>query len=554
MRIHSLPAWVQGTVTTALLLGAVTAFVPEKPTAPAKPNVIFIISDDHTSQAISAYGSRLARTPNIDRIAREGAILHNNVVSNSICGPSRATLLTGKFSHTNGYKFNEKVFDVNQPVFPEELQKNGYQTAWVGKMHLGSLPHGFDYLNILPGHGSYYNSDFVNSQNQTKRYPGYVTDVITQLSTQWLDKRDPSKPFFLVVGHKATHREWLPAIEDLGAYDNVTFPIPSTFYDNYDGRLAAQKQDMSIDKTMRLKEDLKINADYGLDEAKLAQEKADLYKSRFRNQEMTPALDKQLDNLVRNGTYRRMTPEQKKAYVEYYGRISREFEEQKLSGKALVEWNYQRYMRDYLATANSLDRNIGKLLDYLDKSGLAKNTVVVYTSDQGFYLGEHGWFDKRWIYEESLKTPFVIRYPGVIKPGTQVRHVVSNVDWAPTLLNITGTAVPADFQGKSFLPVLTNAKAGWQDQAYYHYYEYPEPHHVSPHFGLRTDRYTIARFYGPENFWELYDIQKDPQNLKNLYGTKGYETITASLKAQLKAHIVKNNDDEALKLFESSPR
>lgn len=554
MRIHTLPNWVQGTVMAGLLLGAVTAFIPEKQTAPARPNVIFIISDDHTSQAISAYGSRLARTPNIDRIAREGAILHNNVVSNSICGPSRATLLTGKFSHTNGYKFNEKVFDINQPVFPEELQKNGYQTAWVGKMHLGSLPHGFDYLNILPGHGSYYNSDFVNSQNQTKRYPGYVTDVITQLSTEWLDKRDPAKPFFLVVGHKATHREWLPAVEDLGAYDKMTFPIPPTFYDNYDGRLAAQKQDMSIDKTMRLKEDLKINADYGLDEAKLAQEKADLYKARFQNQEMTPALDKQLDNLVRNGTYRRMTPEQKKAYVEYYGRISREFDEKKLSGKALVEWKYQRYMRDYLATANSLDRNIGKLLDYLDKTGLAKNTVVVYTSDQGFYLGEHGWFDKRWIYEESLKTPFVIRYPGVIKPGTQVRHVVSNVDWAPTLLTIMGAAVPADFQGKSFLPVLTNAKASWQDQAYYHYYEYPEPHHVSPHFGLRTDRYTIARFYGPESFWELYDIQKDPQNLKNLYGTKGYEAITASLKAQLKAHIVKNNDDDALKLFESSPR
>ncbi len=556
MHKNPLPYWVQGTVMAGLLLGVVTAFVPQIPqqTAPARPNVIFIISDDHTSQAISAYGSRLARTPNIDRIAREGAILHNNVVSNSICGPSRATLLTGKFSHTNGYKFNEKVFDINQPVFPEELQKNGYQTAWVGKMHLGSLPHGFDYLNILPGHGSYYNSDFVNSQNQTKRYPGYVTDVITQLSTEWLDKRDPAKPFFLVVGHKATHREWLPAVEDLGAYDKVTFPLPATFYDTYDGRLAAQKQDMSIDKTMRLKEDLKINADYGLDEAKIAQEKADLHKSRFPNQEMTPALDKQLDNLVRNGTYRRMTPEQKKAYVDYYGRISREFEVKKLSGNALVEWKYQRYMRDYLATANSLDRNIGKLLDYLDKTGLAKNTVVVYTSDQGFYLGEHGWFDKRWIYEESLKTPFVIRYPGVIKPGTQVRHVVSNVDWAPTLLNITGTAVPGDFQGKSFLPVLANAKATWQDQAYYHYYEYPEPHRVSPHFGLRTDRYTIARFYGPDNFWELYDIQKDPQNLKNLYGAKGYEQITATLKSQLKAHIVKNNDDDALKLFESSPK
>ncbi|GAA4447416.1 sulfatase [Nibrella saemangeumensis] len=556
MKLSSLPAWLQGTVILALVLSIASAFVPEaeKQTPPPRPNIIFIISDDHTSQAISAYGSKLAKTPNIDRIAREGAILYNNIISNSICGPSRATLLTGKFSHTNGYKFNEKVFDVNQPVFPEELQKNGYQTAWVGKMHLGSLPHGFDYLNILPGHGSYYNSDFVNTQNQTKRYNGYVTDVVTQLSTEWLDKRDPDKPFFLVVGHKATHREWLPAIEDLGGYDNVTFPLPPTFYDNYEGRLAAQKQDMTIDKTMRLKEDLKIHVDYDLDEAKVAQEKAELHQAYFRNQEMTPALDKQLENFVRNGTYRRLTPEQKKAFSSYYNRITREFDEKKLSGKALVEWKYQRYMRDYLATANSLDRNIGKLLNYLDKTGLAKNTVVIYTSDQGFYLGEHGWFDKRWIYEESLKTPFVIRYPGVIKPGTQVRNVVSNVDWAPTILSMTGTAIPQTLQGKSFLPVLTGKKANWLDQAYYHYYEYPEPHRVAPHFGLRTDRYTIARFYGPDNFWELYDIQKDPHNMKNLYGQKGYEKITATLKAQLREHIVRNKDDEALKLFASSPQ
>ncbi|GAB3557096.1 sulfatase family protein [Spirosoma fluminis] len=549
----------------ALALGGVLLALPSyvgieedktspKQSPPARPNVIFIISDDHTSQAISAYGSRLARTPNIDRIAREGAILYNNVISNSICGPSRATLLTGKYSHTNGYKLNEKVFDINQPVFPEELQKNGYQTAWVGKMHLGSLPHGFDYLNILPGHGSYYNSDFVNSQNETKRYPGYVTDVVTQLSTEWLEKRTPDKPFFLVVGHKATHREWMPAIEDLGAYDNRTFPIPPTFYDNYEGRLAAQKQDMSIDKTMRLKEDLKINLVYDLDEANVAKEKAELNAAYFGNQPITPERDKQLENLVRNGSYKRLSPEQKKAFSAYYNRISHEFEQKKLTGKALVEWKYQRYMRDYLATANSLDRNIGKLLDYLDKTGLAKNTVVVYTSDQGFYLGEHGWFDKRWIYEESLKTPFVIRYPGVIKPGTQVRNVVSNVDWAPTLLNITGTSIPKEFQGKSFLSVLTSPKANWQDQAYYHYYEYPEPHHVAPHFGLRTERYTIARFYGPDNFWELYDIQKDPHNLKNLYGQKGYEKITASLKARLKADIIKNKDDEALKLFENSPK
>jgi len=514
-------------ITTVAMLLAIPSFVPihlddPHPDRPAqqRPNIIFIISDDHTSQAISAYGSKLVKTPNIDRIAREGAILYNNVVANSICGPSRATLLTGQFSHRNGYKFNEKVFDINQPVFTEELQKNGYQTAWIGKMHLGSLPHGFDYLNILPGHGSYYNSDFVDSNNKTTRHMGYVTDVVTSLSTDWLDHRDASKPFFLVVGHKATHREWLPAAEDLGAYDNVTFPLPPTFYDNYDGRAAAQKQDMSIDKTMILDKDLKVHADYN---------------------------DK--------GSYNRFTPEQKKPFYEYYeNKISKEFDEKKLSGKALVEWKYQRYMKDYLSVANSLDRNIGKLLDYLDKSGLSKNTVVVYTSDQGFYLGEHGWFDKRWIYEESLKTPFVIRYPGVIKPGSKVKQVVSNVDWAPTMLNLTGTRIPDYTQGESFLPLLKGEKVAWRDQAYYHYYEYPQPHHVSPHFGLRTKQYTLARFYGPDNFWELYDIQKDPHNLKNLYGQKGYENVTVSLKKQLKDQIVKYKDEEALKLIEANPQ
>ncbi|RYC68004.1 sulfatase family protein [Spirosoma sordidisoli] len=521
---------------------------------PQRPNVIFIISDDHTSQAISAYGSKLAKTPHIDRIAREGAILYNNVVANSICGPSRATLLTGQYSHRNGYKFNEKVFDITQPVFTEELQKNGYQTAWIGKMHLGSLPHGFDYLNILPGHGSYYNSDFVNSNNETKRYPGYVTDVVTTLSTDWLDRRDTKKPFFLVVGHKATHREWMPALEDLGAYDKVTFPIPATFYDNYEGRLAAQKQEMSIDKTMSLMADLKVNVAYEVNEATVDQEKAKFRKALYGSNQPTPEQEKQLDTYVREGAYRRLSPEQKKAFSGYYQKISREFEEKKLTGKALAEWKYQRYLKDYLSTANSLDRNIGELLDYLDKSGLAKNTVVVYTSDQGFYLGEHGWFDKRWIYEESLKTPFVIRYPGVIKPGSQVRQIVSNVDWAPTLLSLTGTRVPAYIQGESFMPLLTGGQKNWRNQAYYHYYEYPQPHRVSPHFGLRTNQYTLARFYGPDDFWELYDIQKDPQNLKNLYGQKGYENVTARLKAQLKEQIVRYKDEEALKLMQASPQ
>src|SRR5882672_1622407 len=335
-----------------------------------RPNIIFIISDDHAYQAISAYGSKLAKTPNIDRIAREGAVFTRALVTNSICGPSRATLLTGKYSHLNGYTLNEKKFNTDQFLFPTLLQQNGYQTAWIGKWHLGSLPRGFDHWQILNGQGEYYNPDLISEPHDTMRIEGYVTDIITRLSKGWLDKRDTAKPFCLVIGEKATHREWLPDIQDLGAYDDKDFELPATFYDDYTGRVAAKDQDMTIEKTMRLKEDLKVHADY-----------------------------------VRSGIYNRFTPEQKKAFYDYYeNKISREFDRRKDTGRALIRWKFERYLKDYLSVARSLDRNIGLLLDYLDKNGLTKNTVVVYCSDQGFYMGEHGWFDKRWIYEPSLRT------------------------------------------------------------------------------------------------------------------------------------------------------
>jgi arylsulfatase A-like enzyme len=485
-----------------------------------RPNIIFVFSDDHAYQAIGAYGNKIAKTPNIDRIAREGALLTNNLVTNSICGPSRATLLTGKYSHMNGYRNNDNTkFNTNQTLFSEELRKNGYQTAWVGKMHLNSLPAGFDYWNILPGQGHYYNPDFISQPSDTTRYTGYVSDLITKFSIDFIEKRDQAKPFFLIVGHKATHREWQPDLQDLGAYDHINFPIPATFYDDYKGREAAMKQDMTIDKTMRLKLDLKVGIDYDKDYL-----------------------------------YRRFNPEQKKVFKAYYDKVTKEFEDKKLTGKALVEWKFQRYMKDYLATANSLDRNIGKLLDYLDQNGLAKNTVVIYASDQGFYLGEHGWFDKRFIYEESLKTPFVIRYPGVIKPGTKVNELVANIDWAPTVLHLAGAPIPADIQGKSFLPLLKTpkVKVPWRKEAYYHYYEFPEPHHVYPHFGVRTARYKLAYFYGGLASWELFDLQKDTNELSNIYGKPGTEAITSDLKQKLKALITEYKDDEALKILASA--
>lgn len=483
-----------------------------------KPNIIFIFSDDHAYQAISAYGSKLANTPNIDRIAKEGAILRNNFVTNSICGPSRAVLLTGKYSHINGYTLNEKKFNTAQQLFPELLQKNGYQTAWIGKWHLGNLPRGFDYFNILQGQGHYYNPEFINTNNDTVVANGYVTDLITNFSTQWLDNRDKSKPFFLVIGEKATHREWLPAPEDLGAYDTADFPLPSTFYDTYKGRVAAHDQDMTIDKTMRLKEDLKVHVDY-----------------------------------QKTNDYNRLTPEQRKLFAGYYDKVSSEFDQHHYTGDALLRWKYQRYLKDYLSVARSLDRNIGVVLDYLDRTGLAENTVVIYASDQGFYLGEHGWFDKRFIYEQSLRTPFVIRYPGVIKPGTSIQQFVSNLDWAPTLLNIAGTGVPGDMQGASFLPLLTNSGKAvpWRKDVYYHYYEFPEPHHVYPHFGIRTERYKLVRFYGAKDAWELYDLHTDAKEVMNLYAAKGYDKITAILKARLKQLIIRYRDHEALQILES---
>lgn len=483
----------------------------------SRPNIIFIFSDDHAYQTISAYGSKLAVTPNIDRIAKEGAIFMNAMVTNSICGPSRATLLTGKYSHINGYTLNEKKFNTGQQVFPRLLQQNGYQTAWIGKWHLGNLPEGFDHYQILNSQGQYYNPQFISSNHDTTIHHGYVTNLITQFTEEWLDKRDTSKPFFLVVGEKATHREWLPDIQDLGAYDDKTFPLPPNFHDDYKNRIAAQNQDMTIDKTMRLKEDLKVHADY-----------------------------------VKSGIYNRFTEDQKKPFYDYYeNKVSKEFDEKHLTGEALVEWKYQRYLKDYLATAKSLDRNIGELLNYLDKTGLSKNTVVIYASDQGFYMGEHGWFDKRFMYEESLRTPFVMRYPGIIKPGSTINQMMLNIDWAPTMLNLAQVNVPQDIQGTSFLPLLKGDKnVPWRKEMYYHYYEFPQPHHVYPHFGIRSERYKLVRFYDAGNAWELYDLQKDPHEVNNIYGSKGTEKITVELKQNLKKLMIEYKDEDALKILE----
>ena len=480
----------------------------------SKPNIIVILTDDHAVQSIGAYGSKIGATPNLDQLAKQGAIFNKAFVANSICGPSRAILLTGKYSHINGFKNNQDKFDASQDIFPKRLQASGFQTAWVGKWHLSSYPQGFDYWNILPGQGHYFNPSFIGMKADTSRIEGYGTDVITDLALNWLNTRDQAKPFFIVVGEKAPHRTWMPDIQDLGKFDHVNFPLPSNFYDNYENRQAAAMQDMSVEKTMKLGYDLKMKSDP--------------------------------DNLA-SAFLARMNPVQRQAWNAYYDRIEEDFLKRKLTGRALTEWKFQRYMKDYYSTTLSLDRNIGRIMDYLDKNNLTKNTLVVYTSDQGFYLGEHGWFDKRFMYEESMRTPLIIRYPGVIKAGTVSNQMVSNVDFAPTFLEAAGVAIPKEIQGRSMMPLLRNPKASIRKSAYYHFYEYPGEHSVLKHFGIRTSRYKLIRFYDHKNFWELYDLQKDPNEMNNLYGDKKYQTLTLDLKKQLKQLCVETKDEEALK-------
>jgi arylsulfatase A-like enzyme len=486
------------------------------------PNILLIFSDDHAYQAISAYGSKLMQTPAIDRIAREGALFNNTLVTNSLCAPSRATLLTGKYSHSNGLTINNRSnpFNVQQQLFPRLLRQRNYQTAWIGKWHLQTLPDGFDFWKVLPDQGLYYNPAFISMNNDTTVTNGYTTDIISGFAEDWLNGRDTSKPFCLVVGEKATHREWLPDLQDLGAFDDSSFAMPPNFYDDYASRPAAKDQDMTISTTMRLKEDLKVHADYA------------------KNGQYNP--------------YANLNPEQRAQFERYYEKISKDFDAHQYSGDALVQWKYQRYLKDYLATARSLDRNIGRLLTWLDKNKLVDNTIVMYASDQGFYLGEHGWFDKRFMYEESLKTPMVMRYPGTIRPGTTINEMIVNIDFAPTLLQAAGVAIPADMQGKSFLPLFNDkstASKNWRKAAYYHYYEFPEPHHVSPHFGVRTQRYKLIRFYGPADYWELYDLQQDPHEMKNIYAAQRSGALAAGLKKQLEQLIIQYGDTAALEIF-----
>lgn len=480
-------------------------------------NIVYIMSDDHSYQTISAYDRRFIETPNIDWIANHGARFTNSFVANSLSGPSRACLLTGKHSHANGFTDNTRTFDGSQQTFPKLLQKAGYETAMIGKWHLTSDPTGFDYWDILIGQGEYYQPQFRRNGERLQR-EGYVTNIITDVALDWLEnKRDKQKPFCLLLHHKAPHRVWNPDTCDLHLYADRAYPLPETFYDDYEGRLAAQKQEMSIARDMDVVYDLKM-ADH-------------------ENEIHTGSVLEQWGR----ANYQRMNKAQRKVWDAYYDPIIQQFKKENLSGRALAEWKYQRYMHDYLRVIHSVDRNVGRVISYLRDHGMLENTMIVYTSDQGFYMGEHGWFDKRFMYEESFRTPLVIYFPGG-KHG-DIAQMVQNIDYAPTILEAAGVDVPDDIQGKSMLPLLKGKKPrDWRKSLYYHYYEYPAEHSVCKHYGVRTKRYSLIHFYDDIDAWELYDLKRDPQQMHNIYGKPGTERITRKLKEELLRLQVQYND------------
>ena len=495
-------------ITGATVLPMLASCAAEEP-KPEKPmNILFIMCDDHSYQTISAYDSTFIRTPNIDRIAADGVRFTNSFVANSISGPSRACMLTGKHSLANGFTDNSSSFDGAQQTFPKLLQKQGYETAVIGKWHLTSEPTGFDHWDILIGQGDYYNPTFIRNGEKIQR-EGYATNVTTDLALDWLESgRDASKPFCLLLHHKAPHRTWMPDTCDLELFADSNFPLPATFYDNYDGREAAQIQKMSISKDMDIVYDLKM-----ADKDSLIHSRPDLEEWGRR-------------------IYNNMNTAQKKAWDAHYDVVIEKFKNAGLTGKELDAWKYQQYMRDYLRVITSVDRNVGRVLDYLEEKGLDENTLVVYTSDQGFYMGEHGWFDKRWMYEESFRTPLLVRLPGSEVRG-DVAGMVQNIDYAPTFLELAGAEIPEDIHGESFLPLLKGEE--WntgRDGIYYHYYEYPDEHAVKRHLGVRTERYKLIHFY-EDGVWELYDLENDKHELNNIYGKPGTEEVTAQLKEKL---------------------
>ena len=485
---------VAGLVVVGLFVGLFVTLAWPVAAAAAPPNIVMIFCDDLTNQALSCYGHplKLLETPHIDRLAREGMRFDRCLVPNSICGPSRAAILTGKYGHVNGFIKNGDRFDGSQPTVAKMLRAAGYQTAVIGKWHLETDPTGFDHWHILPGQGAYYNPPMIRDGEKV-RHEGYTTDLIADFSIEWLKARDPAKPFLLMSQHKAPHREWAPALRHLGWNGDRVFPEPATLFDDYAGRGRPEReQDMTLEKSFTPL-DAKLKAPGSL------------------------------------------TTAQREVWDAYYGPRNEAFFAAKPTGRDLVRWRYQRFMHDYLACVKAVDEAVGRLLDYLDEAGLASNTLVLLSSDQGFFLGEHGWFDKRWIYEESLTTPLVVRWPGVVPPGGSSAAMVSILDFPETFLEAAGLPVPGDMHGRSLAPIFAGRPpADWRTSFYYHYYERPGPHNVARHYGVVTARHKLFHFYEPEyDTWTLIDRERDPQELKNVYDDPAYAAVRAELHAEL---------------------
>ena len=479
-----------------------------------RPNILFIFTDDHAPHAIGAYGGWLKSvnpTPTIDRLAAQGMLMENSFCTNSICGPSRAVILTGKHSHKNGFMNNGNSFNWNQQTFSKLLQEAGYQTALYGKSHLRGKPQGFDDWAVLPGQGLYYNPDFVTPDGNVRK-EGYCTDLVTDMAVDYLrNGRDRDKPFMLMVQHKAPHRNWMPALRHLHLYDDVSIPEPPTLFDRWeDNAPVAQYQELEIDRHMHLNFDLFVDLTPDF-EGEAISGRVD--KSAWRNMQ-------------------RMSSEQIETWRKAYAPKDRDFHEANLTGKDLVRWKFQRYAKNYLRCLKGVDESVERLMATLKELQLDENTVVIYCSDQGFYIGDHGWYDKRWMYEESLKMPLIIKWPGVTKPGSRNKNLVQNLDYAQTFLDIAGVSQPADMQGMSLVPLLRGEDPPWRDSIYYHYYEYPSVHMVPRHYGIRTDRYKLMHFYHFDE-WEFYDLQPDPDELHNLYSDEHYSKEIESLKSQL---------------------
>jgi arylsulfatase A-like enzyme len=480
-----------------------------------QPNIIYIMSDDHDADAISTYNKKFISTPHMDRIAREGMKFTNCFVGNSICSPVRATVLTGQHSHLNGIKDNRTPFDGSKITLPKLLKEAGYQTVLIGKWHLHSLPTGFDYWTVLPGQGAYYSTRLMTMSNDTIRYNEYATSLITNKTLDWLKtQRDPSKPFFLMMHHKAPHRNWVPELKWLEVFSRkkMTEP-PGLFADSTGKGSAFKRQRMSILNDMTLCTDLKIDPQYIVDIPHLKPDSNEIRGYRgFMNQ---------------------IPEEQRMKMKVIFDERGKLLQQLKPSGRELLRLKYQWYMQDYMACVASVDESVGAVLKYLDESGLVNNTMVIYTSDQGFYLGENGWFDKRFMYDVSMNTPLLVKWKGKIKPGTVNNSLVQNIDFAPTILDVAGVKIPDWMQGISVKQILTGKQIDMQrKELYYRYYEYPIDHYVIPHLGIREKQYKLIYFY-TANEWEFYDLKADGQEQRNLIRNSRYQAEISRMKMKL---------------------